>query len=314
MQKIIITLVIALFSFEVAGQQERKVAVFDPVGNVENTINNIVREEISSIVVNAGGYTVLERQLIDRVLAENRFQASGLVDDAQVAAMGRLMGANMAFVTSISRLGNNYHISFKMIDVQTGRIERQRTAQTQSGTIDLIAVVQRTVGEMFGVTPVSAPRTVITGGTLVAGKREVYMHGEKLKKSTVRDLLANSDALRVYNTGIARNRNGNILFYAGICMTAAGGYIAVERPFNEQYSYTGSDGNIYFDYKDTNNLLGASFAAAGAIMIITGVSFKLSSNKHIKNAVDDYNRRISQHNLEWKFDFTGNRVRLALIF
>ena len=80
MKKVIITSVIALLS-TVAMAQDRKVAIFDPVteGNVDSSIKGIVREEISSVVVNTGGYTVLERQLIEKVLEENRFQMSGLV-------------------------------------------------------------------------------------------------------------------------------------------------------------------------------------------------------------------------------------------
>ena len=148
MQKVIITFVIALLSLA-AMAQDRRVAVFDPAGSVDKAIREIVREEISSIIVNAGGYTVLERQLIDRVLEENRFQASGLVDDSQVSEMGRRMGANLAFVTSITQLGNSIHISCKMIDVETARIEKQRTGQTQHGSNDLIDVLYKTASEMF---------------------------------------------------------------------------------------------------------------------------------------------------------------------
>ena len=94
MKRLIITSVIALLGFTVMAQEEKKVAVFDPAGSADDNIKEIVREVISSVVVNTGGYTVLERQLIDKVLAENRFQAGGMVDDSQIVEMGKLMGAN----------------------------------------------------------------------------------------------------------------------------------------------------------------------------------------------------------------------------
>ena len=79
--------------------QDKKVAIFNPAGSVENsTIKEIIREEISSIIVNTAGYTVLERQLIDKVLEENKFQLSGLVDDSQISEVGKRMGANIVFV------------------------------------------------------------------------------------------------------------------------------------------------------------------------------------------------------------------------
>jgi len=117
MKKVIIISVIALLSLT-AMAQDQKVAVFDPAGTAENTIKEVIREEISSIIVNTSGFTVLERQLINKVLEENKFQSGGLVDDTQISEIGKRMGANLVFVTSLSMIGTNYHISCKLIDVQ----------------------------------------------------------------------------------------------------------------------------------------------------------------------------------------------------
>jgi hypothetical protein len=56
MKKLFITSAIAILSLT-ATAQDRKVAVFDPAGDVNTSIKEIVREEISSAIVNAGGYT-----------------------------------------------------------------------------------------------------------------------------------------------------------------------------------------------------------------------------------------------------------------
>ena len=118
-------------------QEGRKVAVFDPSGTVENALLEIVREEISSVVVNTSGYSVLERQLINKVLEENRFQESGLVNDEQVSDLGKRMGADYVFVTTLSTLGENYYISCKMIEVATARIDKQSTGTTSKGMSDI---------------------------------------------------------------------------------------------------------------------------------------------------------------------------------
>ena len=150
MKKLIITSAIAVLSLA-AMAQDKKVAVFDPAGSVNSDIKEIVREIISSGFVNAGGgYIVLERSLIDKVLEENKFQTGGLVDDSQISEIGKRMGANLVFVSNVTALGNNYFISGKLIDVQTARIDKQKTTETQRGTNDLIDVVQKMVGEMFG--------------------------------------------------------------------------------------------------------------------------------------------------------------------
>ena len=148
-KKTLVAVVFALLCLTAHGQVERKVAVFDPAGRVNDDIKEIVREVISSVVVNTDGYEVLERRLIDRIFEENRFQAGGLVDDTQIVEMGRLLGANLAFVSSVNALGGNFFISGKIIDIQTARIEKQRTIETQNGTRDLVLIVQRLVEEML---------------------------------------------------------------------------------------------------------------------------------------------------------------------
>ena len=149
--KALYSFVLLLFiSISTLAQQERKVAVFDPAGTVEKGLLEIVREEVSSVVVNTTGYTVLERQLINKVLEENRFQESGLVNDSQVSDIGKRMGADYVFVTTISMLGSNYYISCKMIEVATARIDKQSTGTTTDGINDIPQTTQNIVKRLFG--------------------------------------------------------------------------------------------------------------------------------------------------------------------
>ena len=149
MKKVIITISIALLSLS-AMAADRRVAVLQPAGNVSNDIKEIVRELISSAIVNAAGYTVLERQLLDDVLKEQRIQIGGLITDNEILKIGELSGANYVFVTSVTPLDRNYFISVKLVDAQTAKIEKQSTDQTQSGTSDLIGVVQTLASGIVG--------------------------------------------------------------------------------------------------------------------------------------------------------------------
>jgi len=164
MKKNISLLLLALaLSLAMQAQDEKKVAIFDPVGEVDASLKNIIREEVSSIVVNTSGYTVLERQLINKVLEENKFQEGGLVDDSQVSEIGKRMGADYVFVTTVSPLDRNYYISCKMIEVVTARIEKQKTASTRNGLTDLVPTIQNIVKTMFvqGDGASSAPQNTV---------------------------------------------------------------------------------------------------------------------------------------------------------
>ncbi len=135
------------------GQGEFKVAVFDPVGEVSQNLKIILREELSNAVVNTPGYLVMERELIDKVLAENKFQMTGHVDDGQIGELGKKMGANYVCYASISSVGGNYYISCKLVDVMTAKIERQNTGITKSGLDDLVIVAANVSREMLGQAP-----------------------------------------------------------------------------------------------------------------------------------------------------------------
>jgi hypothetical protein len=137
---LIIFLVFALIGI-VNGQEDKKVAVFDPVGDVSQNLKIVIREELSNAVVNTLGFTVLERELINKVLAESKFQMTGHVDDGQIGELGKKMGANYVCYASLSSVGGNYYISCKMVDVLTAKIERQNTGITQYGLDDLFTVV-----------------------------------------------------------------------------------------------------------------------------------------------------------------------------
>ena len=305
----VITNIIALLLSVAAMAQEKKVAVFDPTGDATKSIMTIIREEISTIIVNADGYTALEREQIERVIKEYKFQASGMVEDSQIIEAGKLMGANMVFVTNVTNASGGYHISCKLIDMATARIEKQRTFQTQNVT-EIRDAIKRNVGDMFGL------KVKLTASALVADGRKVFSDGQKLRKREVRQEMTNTDALRVYNKGISKNRNGNIWLVTGLLVSAGGVYTALTAPLDEQYEFKGEDGNQYYGYHENLNLwIGGAATAAGMVMSVTGIILKVRSKNLIEQSVNMYNSSSKNRaNVEWEFEFTGNRVSLVFKF
>ncbi|MDR2234343.1 MAG: CsgG/HfaB family protein [Tannerella sp.] len=298
-------------SATVQAQQDLKVAVFDPEGTVEKTLLEIVREEISSAVVNTKGYTVLERQLINKVLEENKFQESGLVSDAQVSDIGKIMGADYVFVTTISALAENYYISCKMIEVATARIEKQFTGTTTDGINDIPQTAQFIVKRLFGenvkqqvaqrareqprepvqrpVTPVTRQAEPVYYGNLTASGMNIYSSGRALSRNDVRAMMANTDALRYYNGGIKKRKAGNFLVTAGFVFIAAGAVLTYALPIEYGSSYYNGS---YFEY-DYYTEPDYGFLAAGGLvglgLAIPGFILKGSGKRNVRKAVDVYN-------------------------
>ena len=311
MKRKIITTAFALL-FATAGMaQDVRVAVFDPTGNAPSFINEIVREEISFVIVNTGGYTVLERSLINQVLEESRFQASGLVDDAEISELGRMLGANLALVTNITRMSNgNFHISARLIDVLTARVERQQTARTARGESDIIEAVEQIATTMFGrpettqtIIETRPANQALIGSMLVTDGRWVYQDGRRLTEGEVRGLMAGTDALRLYNQGLQRRRNGDILFWSGIGiigvgLVAGGAILSADMEFWEDVFFPTVGGT----------------AISGGIVMITGVVLRTNSRRPIQNSVDMHNRSVQTSHIEFNFGLTPNGVGMVVNF
>lgn len=150
MKKVIFTNVIVVLLSLTAMAQNKKVAVFDPAGSIPTATRDMVREEISSVIVNTPGYKVLERAQINKVLEENKFQMGGLVDDSQISDIGKRLGADFALVSTVQIMDDGrYHFSCKLINVLTAEVEKQKTGRSQAKN-DLLDIVSNVVAEMFG--------------------------------------------------------------------------------------------------------------------------------------------------------------------
>ncbi len=146
--KHLLLIFLCFLTISVFAQDDKKVAVFNPDGEISDGIKSIVREEISNAIVNTPLYTVVERTMIEKVLAEAQFQSKGLVDDSQISELGKMMGADLVCYGSVVPLGNNYYISLKMVDVTSAKVILQSTGSTKQGTDDLILVSQQIANKL----------------------------------------------------------------------------------------------------------------------------------------------------------------------
>jgi hypothetical protein len=121
------------------GNEKPRVAIFDPAGTAKNMDENmavVVREMVSSAIVNTGKYNIVERSLIDRILKEQKFSNSGAVDESQVSAIGKLAGADKVVLSVFTSAGaNKVMLSLKIIDVESASIESQKTKVVTSDAL-----------------------------------------------------------------------------------------------------------------------------------------------------------------------------------
>jgi curli biogenesis system outer membrane secretion channel CsgG len=102
-----------------AKQTGKKIAIFEPDGNVGSAVKTIVSEEIGCDIVKNPNFIVLERANIDKVLEENRFQSKNS-SEAEMRELGKMMGANYIGIITITDDAGKYKIFGKQVNVSSG--------------------------------------------------------------------------------------------------------------------------------------------------------------------------------------------------
>jgi len=163
MKKVTITnVIVLLLSLTAVAQGEKlRVAVFDPTSSsvaIDGGTKEAVRELISSVFVNTGKYTMVERSMLQQIMKEQKMSNTDEFDDSQATALGKLAGANKVVLSVISMVGGRNMLSVKVIDVQTATVELQKTQIVNSS--DLLDVVAPLTLELLG--------EVSTGGVIIS--------------------------------------------------------------------------------------------------------------------------------------------------
>ncbi len=85
-------------------------------------LGRVVTDKMISVLVKSGKFSVLERDLIDRVVDEQKFQLSPFADENSAAEFGKILGAEAIITGKLSDLGSAYYLSTRVIDVTTGSL------------------------------------------------------------------------------------------------------------------------------------------------------------------------------------------------
>ena len=117
-----------------------------------------------------------------------------------------------------------------------GTVNAQKTEAPAPATPTTAAAAPTTVPTATVPAPATAPTTPTTASALPPSEKlfaiatNVYrggLGGQLLTKEQVRDEMANRpEALKLYNTGIRKNRNGSILYFTGSIIISTTGILA----------------------------------------------------------------------------------------
>ncbi|MCD6176900.1 MAG: hypothetical protein J7K29_03575 [Candidatus Cloacimonetes bacterium] len=102
----------------------RKIAVIefaDLNGNVTN-FGSFIAEELITRIFMTNKFEVVERNLLNKVLAEQKLGITGFIDEESAISIGRLLGVEAIVTGSITDLVNDVKLNARLISTETGSI------------------------------------------------------------------------------------------------------------------------------------------------------------------------------------------------
>lgn len=149
MRKAAFAVFLAVSAVVVAWSQP-KVAVLDAIipQNMDPSVIVPATDKIIEKLVQSNRFTVLDRTNIESVLKEREFQVSGMVSDQDAVAAGKYLEADFIVIAKVSKVGDTFFISGKMINVKTGVIVSTTSAQGDGKLAMLIGLAGQ-VGDVL---------------------------------------------------------------------------------------------------------------------------------------------------------------------
>ena len=92
--------------------------------NISNGEVNALTDRLRVELFKTKYFKVIEREMMEEVLEEQGFQQSGCTTDECMVQIGRLIGVQKIIGGSISKVGNIYSVSSRIVNVETGEIEK----------------------------------------------------------------------------------------------------------------------------------------------------------------------------------------------
>jgi TolB-like protein len=109
---------------EMSSYQKKTIAVLEFVdlrGNVSD-LGRFLSEEMVTRLYQAKLFKVIERQLLNKVISEQKLSLTGIVEPTSVKELGKILGVDAVISGTITELDETLRINARLISTETGEI------------------------------------------------------------------------------------------------------------------------------------------------------------------------------------------------
>jgi TolB-like protein len=105
---------------------------------ISQTDSEIFTDRFRTEIFNTHRYKVMERDVVNKILDEQKFQLSGLVSDESAVKIGELIGVEQIIVGSVDRMDDLYSVSVRLISIESGQILRMSAHDFEGSKKELL--------------------------------------------------------------------------------------------------------------------------------------------------------------------------------
>jgi TolB-like protein len=109
---------------EMADGNKQKIAVveFSDLDGRVNELGQFLSEELVTRLFKTKRFTVIERQLLNRVIQEHKLSLSGMVNESAAKQLGQLLGVDAICSGTVSDLVGTVKVNARLISTETGSL------------------------------------------------------------------------------------------------------------------------------------------------------------------------------------------------
>lgn len=163
----------------------KRVAILETVDKEDQVsygVKLMVRSKLSEVITATPGYEGYDRVDITSIMSEHDFQRTGLVSDADIKKLGEMTGAEYILIAEVAYLNSsNIFLSAKILNVETARIERTASIQTESTVDELYENCRLLAGKLLNVnveTGAVRGELIMDDGRYVGECKDSLPHGK----------------------------------------------------------------------------------------------------------------------------------------
>jgi hypothetical protein len=102
-------------------------------------LSEYIIDELIANTVNDKVFSIVDRQQLDTIRAEQNFQMSGEVDDNSAQKLGAMLGAQTIITGGVTKVGEMYRLRIRALSVESAQIEGQFNKNiSNSSTVEML--------------------------------------------------------------------------------------------------------------------------------------------------------------------------------